>query len=132
MYSWYSPHVSWYHSDVPNVLNTHDVLNTHHTGWLYCSQSNFHEQQEGEHPGKNATLDWLSTHCGLSQSLSLPCDIKFSIIHLSTNNLQLCQVNCGPQCSVLKVNACCLMLAISYFVLLSQPLFVLCLFEKVY
>ena len=34
--------------------------------------------------------------------------------------------------SILKVNACCLMLEISYFVLLLQPLFVPCLFEKVY
>ena len=37
---------------------------------------------------------------------------------------------CTP--AILKINACCLTLAISHFVLLSQPLFVPCLFEKVY
>ena len=36
---------------------------------------------------------------------------------------------CTP--AILTVNACCLTLAISHFVLLSQPLFVPCLFEKV-
>ena len=32
--------------------------------------------------------------------------------------------------AILKINACCLTLAISYFVLFSQPLFVPCFFEK--
>ena len=58
----------------PNVLMVSpDVLNTHYTGWLYCYQSNLQEQQEGVHPGYTS---WLSTHCGLSQNLSLPCNTQ--------------------------------------------------------
>ena len=78
-------------------------------------------------PKKNyASPDWLSAHCGLSQNLFLPCNTKFLIIPVHPNNCQLCIP------TIIKVNVCCLTLAISYFILLLQPLFVLCLFEKVY
>ena len=40
------------------------------------------------------------------------------------------QAKCAP--AVLKIMANCLTLAISYFVLLSHPLFLPCLVEKVY
>ena len=129
MYSWYPPtciiiSLRCTHGILPMYWTPSDVLKTH-TGWLFCSQSDLQEQQEGGHPGKSyyATPDWLSTHCGLSQNLSLSWSTKFFIIHLSTNNLHLFQANCAPQCSVLKINACCLTLAISYSILLSQPLF---------
>ena len=124
------PHASWYPSDILQV----PPWCTEHTSYkvVLLLPERFAGATRRRTPRKNyATLDWLSTHCGLSQNLFLPCNTKF-IIHLSTKNLHLFQANCAPQCSVLKKNACCLTLAISYFVLLSQPLFVPCLFEKVY
>ena len=44
----------------------------------------------------------------------------------------LFQTNCAPGNSQNELDASCMNLAISYFALLSQPLLVLCLFEKVY
>ena len=145
MYSWYPPHASWYPSyctslDVlmispyvlmvsPDVMTTSVALKTHYAGWLYCFQNDLQAQQEGEHPGKNYVApDWLCTHCSLSQNPSLPCNTKFLIIPVNKLCTPLSSKLCSP--AILKVNACCLTLAISYFILLFWPLFVPCLFEK--
>ena len=77
-----------------------------------------------------ATLDWLSTQCGLSRNLSLPFNAMFFIIHLSTNNFHLFVANCAPQCSVPKITACCLTLAITHFVLCLSLCFYLACSKK--
>ena len=130
-YSWY-PHI--YHRIPPGYSwNPPDALKTHIIQGGFTAPRAICRSNKKEDTRKNyVTLDWLSTHCSLSQNLFLPCNTKFFIIHLSTNNVHLFQANCAPQCSVVKINACCLTLAIWFFILLSQPLSVPCLFEKVY
>ena len=118
MYSWYPP-MYW-----PLPLYWKHIIQGGYTASrVICRRIKKENTQE-----KTVTPDWLSTHCGLSQNLSLPCNTKFLIIPVN----KLCTPRSSKLCTpaILKVNACCLTLAISYFILLFWPLFVPCLFEK--
>ena len=116
------PRASWYLADVlniplctydiPNVLMVPpDVLNTHYTGWL---PEHFAEATKRRTPRKT-----MLHQTGSHQVLQNTCQ---QIIYTSFKQ------TVHPSNSQGKW----LMLTISHFVLLSQPLFVHCLFEKIY
>ena len=103
------------HSPPSPVYRTHIIYYGSTAPRVTCRSS----KKEDGHPGKHyASPDWI-------RLIVVYLDKTFQqIIHTSFKQT--------VHFSILKVNACCLTLTISYLILLFQPLFVPCLFEKVH
>ena len=108
-------------SDVLNILQcTHSiphVLNHIIQGGSAAPRLIYRSNKKEDPQEIYATPDCLSTDCGLSQNLSLPCNTMLSIIPVNKYFTPLSRKLCTPV--ILKVNACCLTFSIIFCSIVS-------------